>query len=263
MPFEQTSQQLGQGQDRRQSDNQNFPPPNAPPFGYASPASYQNSPPKLKSGLAIASMIMGCAGCFLCSGLLGLLSLPGLIIGIVALVKAGKKPFEYGGKGFAIAGIVINGLLLLILPITMAIAIPNLLAARQAANEGSAISSMRRLLSAETIFMSANTSGRCGDLTDLLGSRLIDAALASGEKSGYKYVIAKNANGSCELFAEPVVSSGVGKTGNRSFFASTNEGEIHAANKNGARANKNDPVLGQLDDPLEGPRRRAASRNDY
>ncbi len=261
--FEQASGQFGQNQSDYQSNSQNFPPQNAPQPDYAPRPPYQNAPPKLKSGLAIASMVMGCVGFFLCGGLFGLLSLPGLIIGIVALVKASKKPFEYGGKGFAIAGIVMNCLLLLILPVMMAIAIPNLLAARRAANEGSAINSMHLLLSAETIFMSANTSGRCGDLTDLLGSRLIDSALARGEKNGYKYSVAKNANGSCELFAEPTVSNGVGKTGNRSFYASTSEEEIHAADKNGAKASISDPILGQLDGLPETPRTRAAGKDNY
>ena len=257
-----TTQTYGQNPGSWQSNNQpNFPPPNNSQFGYAPQSFSQNQPPKLKSGLAIASMVMGCAGFVLCWGLFGLLSLSGLITGIVALVKANKKPFEYGGKGFAIAGIVTNGFLLLLMPVTMAIAIPNLLAARRAANEGSAINSMRRLVGAETVFMSANTTGRCGDLTDLLGARLIDPTLAGGEKSGYKYVIAKNANGSCELFAAPTVSTGVGKTGNRSFYASTNEGEIHAADKNGQPAGKNDPIVGQTDVSAGTPRLRAAGKN--
>jgi hypothetical protein len=253
IPFGQTNQQYRQNQDSRQSNNQSFPPPNASPFGVAPPP-YLNSSPKLKSGLAIASMVMGCVGFFMCGGLFGLLSLPGLIIGIVALTKANKKPFEYGGKGYAIAGIVTNGLLILMIPVISAIAIPNLLAARRAANEGSAISSMRTLINAESIFMKTSTVNRCGDLTDLLRAGLIDATLATGQKSGYKYVIAKNSNGSCEMFAAPLVTSGAGKTGTRSFYASTVEGQIRAADKDGAPADKNDPMLGMPNNSIEARR---------
>lgn len=203
-------------------------------------------PNKLKSGLAIASFVMGCAGFVLCWGMFGLLSLPGLVIGIVALMKANKKPFEYGGKGFAVAGVVINAFLVLLIPIVMAISIPNLLASRRAANESSAISSMRTLLKAEDVYLESKGGGKCGDLTDLSSANLIDSVLASGRKSGYKFAISKKSNGTCEIFATPLETEGVAKTGTRSFYAFTDEWEIRAADKDGASAGKNDPMLKML-----------------
>lgn len=217
-----------------------------------------------KTGMATASLVLGIIG-FFSAGLLGVGALVGVILGVTALRRASKKPNEYGGKGLSIAGILLNCLSvfsIFFIGIIAAIAIPNLLAARRAANEGAAISSMRTLLSAESVYMSTNTTNRCGDLTDLLGSRLIDKTLASGEKSGYKYVIIKSANGSCELLAQPLVSNGVGETGIRSFYASTNEGEIRAADKNGAPAGKNDPALRLMDNSTQPERNRPGS-NDY
>src|SRR5438445_1421538 len=120
---------------------------------------------QLKSGLAIASMVLGIVG--FAGGCFGgfLLAPVGLVLGIVALVRSSKRPSEYGGQGFAIAGIVLSAMGVLFFPIIAAIAIPNLLASRRAANEGSAISSIRTLTSAELTYMSTSGAGECGDLS--------------------------------------------------------------------------------------------------
>lgn len=249
-----SDQRYGQNINSSPSYDQNF---SAPQFNSQQPRDF--SSPKLKSGLAITSMVFGCVGVLLCWGMFGLLSIPGLIMGIAAVVKANKKPHEYGGKGFAIAGVVINGLLVLLVPFIAAIAIPNLLAARRSANEGSAIASIRTLMKAESDFMKSGVAKRCGDLNDLVGAKMIDNTLADGEKSGYKFAISKTAEGSCEMFATPLVSAGVSATGTRSFYASTSEWEIRAANKNGLPANKNDKPL----ETSSGSRRNSAADDDY
>jgi len=236
-----------QNQDVLPSHHQDFKPSSQP-----YPASSLNSPhspqPKpdsdegKKTGMATASLVLGIIG-FFTAGLLGIGAIIGVILGGIALQRASKNPGEYGGKGLSIAGIALNSLSVVsifFIGIIAAIAIPNLLAARSAANEGAAIGSMRTLLQAEAEFMKSSTVNRCGDLNDLLGAQLIDRRLANGEKSGYKYTISKNANGSCELFASPLVSSGVGKTGTRSFYASTIEWEIRVGDKNG-------PLLRMID----------------
>ena len=59
---------------------------------------------EIRTGLAITALICGIAGfCFPPLGLLG------IVAGIVALVKASKRPQEYGGKGLAIGGICTGG----------------------------------------------------------------------------------------------------------------------------------------------------------
>lgn len=160
----------------------------------------------------------------------------GLILGIVALVKSSRKPMVYGGKGFAVAGVVLSGLTVLTLPVIAAIAIPNLLAARRSANESSAISAVRTLSAVETSYMVTASSSKCADLKELGAAASIDSVLASGEKMGYRYQIVNSPFGGCEITATPMSAS----VGTRSFYFSTEEGIIRAGKKNGERADKND-----------------------
>ena len=231
---------------------QNFQPPFGNQEKYQSPGyqpnyqqnwsqpNYQNhqqpyyQQPQVKSGMAIASMVLGIIGCFLTSPI-------GLILGIVSLKRANKRPLEYGGKGFAIAGIVLNVIGVLIIPIIAAIAIPNLMAARRSANEASAISTIRTLSSAEETYRATAGSGRCGDLKALQASSLIDLVMASGQKSGYRFMVVNlpTLNGDCAIKATPMSKS----MGTRSFYFSTEDGVIRAAAKNGLFADDNDLPL--------------------
>jgi hypothetical protein len=209
-----------------------FPPPRQ--NYYQQQQQYQSyQAGKQKSGLAIASLVLGLLGCFFTSPI-------GLILGIVAMVKANRHPAEYGGKGLAIAGIVLNGLGILFLPVIMAIAIPNLLAARRAANEGSAILTVRTLADAEQKYM-ASTYGKCGDIQVLIAGKLInDLTLAKNEKNGYRFMVVNLPTGGCEILATPLTTS----HGTRSFYYSTEDRVIRAANKKGLAADKNDLPLG-------------------
>ena len=62
------------------------------------------------SGLAIAALICGIAG--ICTGGLG--GLVGLILGIVALKKIGESGGTVGGRGLAIAAIIVGAFTLII-----------------------------------------------------------------------------------------------------------------------------------------------------
>ncbi len=196
-----------------------------------------------KSGLAIASMVLGIVG-FALSCIGGFLLAPiGLILGIVALVKANRYPNAYRGKGYSIAGVILCGFLTLAFPVIAAIAVPNLLAARRAANEGSAISTIRTIAGAEEKYRAASPGGNCAELPQLAKSSLIDPVLANGIKSGYRFVMIPTIVG-CEIYATPIVSNGFSSTGNRSFFASSEElWQIHAGTKNGLTADRNDPLI--------------------
>ena len=89
-----------------------------------------------------------------------------------------------------------------IILVIAAIAVPNLLRARIAANESSAATSVRRIATAEVAYNGAYpTVGFAPDLASLGGppvncaptltaSCLIDSALASGDKSGYQLAAA-------------------------------------------------------------------------
>jgi len=76
-----------------------------------------------------------------------------------------------------------------IIGIIAAIAIPNLLASKRAANEGSAIATVRTLTSAQATYAATTGGGAYApDLAALNGQGLIDSTLASGSKSGYSFV---------------------------------------------------------------------------
>jgi hypothetical protein len=55
--------------------------------------------------LAVGAFAVACAGLATC----GFLSLPGLVLGVVALVAVQRKPREHAGRRLAIAAIVVSG----------------------------------------------------------------------------------------------------------------------------------------------------------
>ncbi len=198
-----------------------------------------HSPQSLKSGLAITSMVFGILAVVTMIIVIGIVFAPiGLILAIVALVKASRKPNEYGGKGFAIAGLVMSAIVLLLLPMIAAIAIPNLLAAARAANEGSAISTIRTIGKAQGDSQFNGKQMKCATLQDLAKTQIINQGLADGEHNGYRFAITDSTSG-CEITATPLTE----RQGKRSFYYSTVEGKIRAATKQGAIATQNDPAL--------------------
>jgi len=83
-------------------------------------------PPMLKtSGLAIASLVCGLVSPCTC----GLSALTGLLLGIAALLRIGRREDRLWGRGLAIAGIVLStavGLLFLVLAILAFLAFRNI-----------------------------------------------------------------------------------------------------------------------------------------
>ena len=138
-------------------------------------------------------------------------------------------------KGFSLIELLI---VVVIIGIIAAIAIPNLLAARRSANEGSAISSMRTLHGAQMTYQATTGAGEYAGansqtadktgLTALAAFGLIDQVLggASTTKSGFTFEGARAASGTgtpatfC-FTANPVTSSGVTQTGTRRFSIET------------------------------------------
>jgi prepilin-type processing-associated H-X9-DG protein len=78
-------------------------------------------PPQPKTcGLAIASLICGIVG--FCT--LGLSALVGLVLGIVAILKIKKSLGQIKGMGLAIAGVVVSGFVIVLIPVMIAILLP-------------------------------------------------------------------------------------------------------------------------------------------
>jgi prepilin-type N-terminal cleavage/methylation domain-containing protein len=117
-----------------------------------------------------------------------------------------------------------------ILGVIMAIAVPNLLASKRAANEASAISSMRTIHSCQLTYQATTGVGDYGDLPELAIETLTDVVLGSGSKSGYNFVVTPTAPGTVPaLFyatAVPINPAGVDRTGTRRFGV-TEDGVIH------------------------------------
>jgi prepilin-type processing-associated H-X9-DG protein len=95
----------------------------------------------LRTGMAVAAMVLGILGLVLCPPIFGLL---GLILGIVALARASNRPAEYGGRGMAIAGICCGAAaLVVVIPLYLAILLPSLSRARELAKRAVCAANLR------------------------------------------------------------------------------------------------------------------------
>lgn len=138
------------------------------------------------SGKAVASLVLGIINVFpLC--------IVAIVLGHISLSEIKKSAGHLKGEGLAIAGLVLGYLGLVVIPLILiiaAIAIPNLLRAKISANEASAVGNVRNIVSAEISYATLHPrAGFTCDLSDLSSAGLIDASLAGGQRTGYSFAL--------------------------------------------------------------------------
>src|SRR5712692_3684710 len=176
--------------------------------------------PPETSGLAIASLICGIFFFVLPSAILA------VVFGHLSRSDIRRSGGRKAGGGMATAGLVLGyaGVMVIPLMIIAAIAIPNLLRAKMAANEASAVGSLRIINRA--VVMYAAKYGSLPPSLAVLGpppngsgsanaADLIDSVLASGTKSGYAFVYMVHGT-EYGVMANPMTE---GTTGTRYFFS--------------------------------------------
>ena len=126
------------------------------------------------------------------------------------------KSFRTSNKGFTLVEIMI---VVAIIALLAAIAIPNLLRAKISANDALAKSTLRSLSTASETFATANTGNYPGDIASLTGATppYINKAYCASTVSGFTYTCGFAA-GSYTFTATPVT---VGTSGTTTFTIST------------------------------------------
>jgi len=205
--------------------------PGAPP----PPASYPGAGET--SGKALASMITGIFGL-----LLFFPAIAAIILGHISRSEIRKSNGRLKGNGMATAGLVMGYGVFALLPFVLiiaAIAIPNLLRARIAANEASAVHIVREINIAEITYRTTypnigftcrldNFGGRNLPAPSAEHAQLLVDRIVSGATAGYRFVLDNCVNTETEhkyqVAAFPMVRN---QTGVR-IFCSDESGVIKA-----------------------------------
>jgi len=138
-----------------------------------------------RNGLATASLVLGIIS-IPTLGLLGVGAITALVLGAIALKRIKKEPATHGGKGMAIAGIITSVASLLLIAVSGAIMVPQMIHGLQHGRESAAIQTLRTIHNIEMNFDAMNS--RFATLDELAKSSLIDPNYSGGNAvSGYVY----------------------------------------------------------------------------
>jgi type IV pilus assembly protein PilA len=149
---------------------------------------------QLEFGSNSAEKCLGNSFFGLMNGLWNALSKVGnkALVETIKIVSFAETQMRRKQTGFSLIELLI---VVAIILIVAAIAIPNFLASRMAANESSAVQEARAITTAEVVYNTQYQIGYSALLTDLgdngpitaTSAGLIDSILASGNKSGYSF----------------------------------------------------------------------------
>jgi type IV pilus assembly protein PilA len=134
-----------------------------------------------------------------------------------------KIPKHIGEHGFTLVEIMI---VIAIIIIIGALAIPGLMRSRLNANEAAAVAALKAISAASVMYRTTYTSfpQNISSLYDPNGAQYVDSILASGSKQGYNFSVAGDENG----FTASAIPSKPNITGSRYFFLDSN-GVIRAS----------------------------------
>ncbi|HEV2501133.1 MAG TPA: prepilin-type N-terminal cleavage/methylation domain-containing protein [Terriglobia bacterium] len=154
-------------------------------------------------------------------------------------------------KGFSLIELLIVVAIILIIA---AIAIPNLLRSRIAANQASAVGSLKAINTAEVAYTTTYNIGYSAALVNLAppssgqptstSAGLIDSTLASGTKAGYTltYTASTAVNGQVPGYTVTASPQAVGQTGQNFYF--TDESDVIRFNTSATAAVTDSPIGG-------------------
>jgi type IV pilus assembly protein PilA len=158
-----------------------MPPPGSDYGTFATPY----SGPTETSGTAIGSLICGFLCFFFPSAVIA------IILGHLSLSDIRKSGGRLTGSGMATAGLVLGYMGIAVIPVVLivaAIAIPNLLRARIAANEASAVGSLRTIVTADLSYQETYSNGYAPSLAALDGVRSGEPSCDHAQLLGSSYV---------------------------------------------------------------------------
>ncbi len=175
-----------------------------------------------------------------------------LVIGAAPILgKSKQQRKREHTRGFSLIELLIVVAIILVIA---AIAIPNFLRSRIAANQASAVSSLRVLNTAEVTYAATYNTGYASDLSYFsppasgnatsTAAGLIDSMLASGIKSGYSFSYSPsiNATGRTDAYtinADPVTT---GTTGMNHYF--TEQSGVIRQNSTAVASASDSPLAG-------------------